>query len=1201
MFVTPRFEWHYLTNAYEPYTARVLAKMCERASLFVDIGAHYGFFSLHVATCRPELKIIAVEPAKSNFEILNRNILLNDLKNIQTHNVAISDTTGEKPFHISEASDNCGLHIHPKSRLLRTEKVRTTTVDALLKTHRVGPIVIKIDTEGHEPSLLGGIKKTLQRFRDVAMFVEFNPKMLKVAGHDPSGFLQSIDELGLAIFLLDDEKQRHYRIEPETNWSACMNPEGYANLVCLPKERALSVLFVSHSSGMTGAERSLLELVDELITDYWLMATVLCPDTGPLTESLRDIGASVCVSSYGWWSAQTVRADAEVHIAADMRSIVRLLPLFQTINADIVWTQTMVIPWGAVIAFLLGKRHLWSICEYGEKDHNLKFFLPFKDILHFLERSSDFLFAGSPSLLSGLFPTLGPENSDFLYRCIRVPPRPQSRGKKLWRIKAATRIAVFGTIQAGKGQEDLVRALAQLKQRGHNVELLIAGSGSGDGYLLRLQDLVQELAITKAVIFSGFIDDPYAVMASADIVVTCSRSEAFGRTVIEAMLLSRPIVYSKAGSHLDYMIEGTTGLGYNPEDVAGLADQLGTLIANPRLRKSLGKKAKAYATETFTQAEYGGKAYRKLISLRDNRSRRTANMSDVIKLFDAGIDMLRCGKPAEPETALSLEVLDRDRRLSDAHAELRDRALQIENRDQQLITAGRDLRHLMAEVANRDQSLNALGDELKQTVIQADSDLRRAVDEIQERDRQLATADGEVRRLMAEVADRDQGLNALGDKLKQTAMQADSDLRRAVDEIQERDRQLATADGEVRRLMAEVADRDQGLNALGDKLKQTAMQADSDLRRAVDEIQERDRQLATADGELRRLMAEVADRDQSLNALGDELKHTAMQADSDLRRAIDEIQERDRQLATAGGEVRRLMAEVADRDQSLNALGEGLKQTVMQADSDLRRAVDEIQERDRQLATADGELRRLMAEVADRDQSLNALGDELKHTAMQADSDLRRAIDEIQERDRQLATAGGELRRLTNEVADRDQNLNALGEELKQTAMQADRDLRRAVDDIRERDRQLATVDSELRRLTAEVADRDQSLNALGDELKQTAMQADSDLRRATDEIQERDRQLLTANGDLRRFRAAIDDRDQRLLTLHEELEQISAQATNDLRDALAEIEERSERLLTYESRISDIELSTTWRLTAPLRKLSGRWREALHFRKKPH
>jgi hypothetical protein len=53
MHVTPRFQSHYLEQHYERFTADLISRISRRAGLFVDVGAHYGFFSLLAASSNP--------------------------------------------------------------------------------------------------------------------------------------------------------------------------------------------------------------------------------------------------------------------------------------------------------------------------------------------------------------------------------------------------------------------------------------------------------------------------------------------------------------------------------------------------------------------------------------------------------------------------------------------------------------------------------------------------------------------------------------------------------------------------------------------------------------------------------------------------------------------------------------------------------------------------------------------------------------------------------------------------------------------------------------------------------------------------------------------------------------------------------------------------------------------------------------------
>src|SRR5262249_43925804 len=121
-------------------------------------------------------------------------------------------------------------------------------------------------------------------------------------------------------------------------------------------------------------------------------------------------------------------------------------------RSDVIWTQTLTIPWGALAARALHKPHVWSVCEYGDPDHHVTFAFAPAEILRPIEQWSDHVFAGSPSLLRELFPNLPAGRASHLYRHIPIAGRVASSGTSLWRHEGVTRLALLGVLQPGKGQ-----------------------------------------------------------------------------------------------------------------------------------------------------------------------------------------------------------------------------------------------------------------------------------------------------------------------------------------------------------------------------------------------------------------------------------------------------------------------------------------------------------------------------------------------------------------------------------------------------------------------------------------------------------------------------------------------------------------------------------------------------------------------------
>jgi FkbM family methyltransferase len=588
--------------------------------LFVDVGAHYGFFTLLAAAGGASLDVIAVEPTPETFAVLERNVALLKAPRVSLHQVAISKTVGTASYVISLSSDNCSFYPHPNAPPLRRLQVETTTIDAILRDRAPCRLVVKIDTDGHEIAVLEGMSDTLDRFEDATLVVEFNPKMQRAAGYRAERLLEEVERLGFEAFLLDDASRRVYRIGPTTDWSKLVNPASYANLYCVRRKRALSVCMFSHSAELGGAERSLLELADELIGDHGALCTVILPRNGPLVDALRRIGASCVVSAYaGWCNVPGRREDEAARQRRISTSIDRILgevsPAVAQTDPDIVWTQTLTIPWGAVIASLLSKPHVWSICEYGERDHGLEFYWPFERVLADIAAGSNLVYVCIRDIATRLFPRMPADRLRVLYRHIPTPLAAGDARPEFFTRPNAVKLGIFATVIANKGQEDIIRATAQLVARGKDIELLVAGWNI-ETYRRHLDGLVGELQIADRVHFSGFLADPYPAMRACDVIVTCSRAEAFGRVAVEAMLLSKPVVYPAVGGYAEYMRAGETGLSYPPADIAALTARLEELVDDPDRRRDLGQSARAYALHRFSREGYGGEVFRTLTEMR---------------------------------------------------------------------------------------------------------------------------------------------------------------------------------------------------------------------------------------------------------------------------------------------------------------------------------------------------------------------------------------------------------------------------------------------------------------------------------------------------------------------------------------------------------------------------------------------------------
>lgn len=633
MFVDPAHQSYYQRNGFEGFTARIISAYTKPNGVFVDVGAHYGYYSLLVGSMHRGLTVYAFEPAPGNYAILRRNFELNGLNLEHVYNAAISDTDRVNPYQITTHSSHCGFYKHPLSETVTTIPVRSISLDEALGDVPGGPTMIKIDTEGHELCVLAGMKNILAHTDDLKLVVEFNPSSLRSAGSKPEELLVALTDSGFDIHLIDDERAQFYRLAPESisKWDAYFGHgnfnKNYFNILCVRKRRSLSVCFVSHSSGLAGAEKSLLELTRELIVDHGAVCTVALPNDGPLRNKLDEVGASTLVLEYSWWSELGVPSDEGIKAAYYRRFALRLAQMksvIEKIDPDVVFTNSMVIPWGGILAAMLGKPHVWFVHEFGVLDFNLRFYQPFEEMIQIIRDSSDLIFTNSQAVKTVLFGPQVDEKIHPIRQYVAVPsPADSANAESYFRRMAATKLAVVGHIAPHKGQEDAILAVRNLVQRGIDIELLIVGSAVAS-HLERLTKIVYDEDLARYVQFRDYQEEIFSAIAQADILLTCAKCEAFGRVTLEAMLLRKAIVGTNTGGTPELIQQGVTGFLYEPGDQRQLADHIEFLIKNKRKMQEFGEAAYAWASANCAKDQFGGRIYPLLLGLKSQPRRSVA-------------------------------------------------------------------------------------------------------------------------------------------------------------------------------------------------------------------------------------------------------------------------------------------------------------------------------------------------------------------------------------------------------------------------------------------------------------------------------------------------------------------------------------------------------------------------------------------------
>tara|TARA_Y100001949_G_scaffold155288_1_gene143417 strand:- start:207 stop:1010 length:804 start_codon:yes stop_codon:yes gene_type:complete len=169
---------------YDPIETKIVRTHVKKNDITVDIGSNIGYYTLLMA--KQGAEVFSYEPEPKNFELLKKNITLNDFSlNVKLYNKAVSDFNGHSKL-ILAARPEYGVGKHK----LDTNRFGKESIDVEVTKIELDKIdFAKIDVEGTELHVLRGMKSLPNK-----MLIEFNAKNLKESGSDYKDFFNFIEK-----------------------------------------------------------------------------------------------------------------------------------------------------------------------------------------------------------------------------------------------------------------------------------------------------------------------------------------------------------------------------------------------------------------------------------------------------------------------------------------------------------------------------------------------------------------------------------------------------------------------------------------------------------------------------------------------------------------------------------------------------------------------------------------------------------------------------------------------------------------------------------------------------------------------------------------------------------------------------------------------------------------------------------------------
>ena len=202
--------------------------------VFIDIGANYGYYTVKFATdCS---QVICFEPVSSTHRILAENIKSNQLSNVTTHKLGLSNENGELTINLYSSSGNNSIFErnipdeHPLKKI-GIEKIQLETLDELLQTqNNIAPDIIKIDVEGAELKVLEGAAATISAFQPTIV-IEYSETTSIDAGYNREKMLEKFRLPGYVVYGIAEDPN-DFRLIAEKDFAS----EQISNLIIVPNK-----------------------------------------------------------------------------------------------------------------------------------------------------------------------------------------------------------------------------------------------------------------------------------------------------------------------------------------------------------------------------------------------------------------------------------------------------------------------------------------------------------------------------------------------------------------------------------------------------------------------------------------------------------------------------------------------------------------------------------------------------------------------------------------------------------------------------------------------------------------------------------------------------------------------------------------------------------------------------------------------------
>jgi glycosyltransferase involved in cell wall biosynthesis len=373
----------------------------------------------------------------------------------------------------------------------------------------------------------------------------------------------------------------------------------------------MNVLYVSDSTTVSGAEIVMLGYIDALRA-HGHDALGFVSDQNPrLIAAFRDRHVEhVATGSYSRRLIETTANPATLmgFARAFHRASSEMVRYIKAARIDLIHSISYpACLYASIAAARTGRAHIWH-------EHNIKRLHSVNRIIYRqASRTCSFVVGPSDAVTNNLG-TSGIDRARLrtVYNGIdlqRFSRRPADQIQRLRHdlglAAGESAIGLFGQMLPYKGHRTLIAAAPEILRAHPQSRFYFVGALENPPYEQELRDLIAADNLGARMHFTGWRNDVQDLVRAMDVVVVGTTTpEPAALMLMEAAAMERPVVATRTGGTPEILLDGETGLLFEPGDSSQLAARVVRLLKDPELAKKLGTAGRERVENHFSRERH---------------------------------------------------------------------------------------------------------------------------------------------------------------------------------------------------------------------------------------------------------------------------------------------------------------------------------------------------------------------------------------------------------------------------------------------------------------------------------------------------------------------------------------------------------------------------------------------------------------------